>query len=129
ETVQVMLDGVPGALTDRQRRLLELTRQSAERLSSMIAKILDLSAIEAGGMVLEKRWHDAVSLIQPALDTLYPGERAAVPKISLDLPQERLLIDCDRDRVVQVLVNLLENAVKFSPEDGTAGVSARFLSA
>lgn len=126
ETVRVMLDGVPGPLTDRQRRLLDLTGQSAERLSSMIAKILDLSAIEAGGMILEKGWHDVGSLVQPAVDALYPGVPGA-PRVAVDLPAEGLLIDCDHDRVVQILVNLLENAMKFSPEGGVVRVSARLL--
>lgn len=126
ETVRVMLDGVPGPLTDRQHRLLDLTGQSAERLSSMIAKILDLSAIEAGGMVLEKRWNDVASLVQPAVDTLNPGVPGA-PRIEVDLPPDGLQIDCDRDRIVQVMVNLLENAIKFSPDDGVVRISARLV--
>src|SRR5690606_11459064 len=83
-----------------------------------------LSAIEAGGMTLEKRWHDVGSLVQPAVDTLDPGVPAA-PRIAVELPADPLFVDCDRDRIVQVLVNLLENAIKFSPEGGVVRVSAR----
>jgi signal transduction histidine kinase len=123
----VMLDGVPGPLTGKQRRLLELTRQSAGRLSSMIIKILDLSAIEAGAMVLEMRPYDVRSILEPAIDALSLGDPARAPQIVTDLPADLLTIVCDRDRLVQVVVNLLENAVKFSPAGALIRVGARFV--
>ncbi|MQA90488.1 MAG: HAMP domain-containing protein [Gemmatimonas sp.] len=129
ETVQVMLDGVPGALTGKQRRLLELTQQSAGRLSSMIIKILDLSAIEAGAMVLEMRQHEIRSILEPAIDALTLGDPGRSPQIITDLPADPMTIICDRDRLVQVVVNLLENAAKFSPSGGLIRVAARYVDA
>jgi two-component system sensor histidine kinase GlrK len=129
ETVQAMLDGVPGPITGRQRRLLELTNESAVRLSSMIAKILDLSALEAGALVLEVRRHEVRSLIDPAVHALELGDPDRRPPIEVELSPFPLWIECDRDRTVQVLVNLLENAVKFSPEGAPVRVSARLVAA
>jgi signal transduction histidine kinase len=120
-----MLDGVPGPVTAKQRRLLELTNQSARRLSSMITKILDLSAMEAGALALETGVHEVRALVEPALDTLALGDPERRPFIVTELPESPLLIECDRDRIVQVLVNLLENAVKFSPRGAPVYVTAR----
>ena len=52
ETTRILLDEVPGPLTRRQRKLLELSDQSGKRLFSMISNILDLSGLEAGAFAL-----------------------------------------------------------------------------
>lgn len=127
ETVQVMLDGVAGPVTAKQRRLLDLTNQSARRLSSMITKILDLSAMEAGALALELRVHEVRTLVEPALDSLALGDPERRPFIVTELPEGPVLIDCDRDRIVQIVVNLLENAVKFSPPGAPVYVTARLV--
>jgi signal transduction histidine kinase len=127
ETVQVMLDGMAGPITDRQRRLLQLTEESARRLSTMIARILDLSAIEGGALVLEKRRHDVRELVRPAVEILACGEAGRHHRIVTDMPPTLLEVDCDHDRTIQVLLNLLENAAKFSPEGAEIRVSARAI--
>jgi signal transduction histidine kinase len=128
EAVQVMLDEVPGPVTPRQRRLLELTDESAVRLSGMIARILDLSAMEAGALALDLRPHTLRSMIDPAVAAVALGdaERAGTIRPSGDLS---LRVECDRDRVIQLLVNLLENALKFSPPGTPITVSARLVDA
>jgi signal transduction histidine kinase len=125
ETVGVMLDGVVGPVTARQRRMLELTRQSAERLSAMIARILDLSAMEAGAATLDIADHDLTSLVRPALDALALGDPGRAPRVNARTPTAPVRLRSDRDRVVQVLVNLLENAAKFSPPGEPIEIAAR----
>jgi signal transduction histidine kinase len=125
ETVGVMLDGVAGPVTAQQRRMLELTRQSAERLSAMIARILDLSAMEAGAATLDVADHDLAALVTPSLDALALGDPGRAPRVKTRMPTAPARIRCDRDRVVQVLVNLLENAAKFSPPGEPIEISAR----
>jgi signal transduction histidine kinase len=125
ETVQLMLDEVPGPVTARQRRLLELTNQSAERLSSMIIKILDLSAMEAGALTLEVGEHRTDELIARAVDALALGDPLRGSRIVTVLPDVPLVVQCDRDQTLQVLVNLLENALKFSEEGTPVHLSAR----
>ncbi len=127
ETLQLLLDELPGSLTERQRRLLVLNRESGRRLSAMIGKILELSAMEAGTIGLEIGTHDVAHLVREAADqtAMARGERAV--RVTADLPDAPLLLDCDRDQVIQVLVNLLENAVKFTPEGEDIRVSVRHL--
>jgi signal transduction histidine kinase len=125
ETVQLMLDGMPGPVTERQHRLLDLTMQSAHRLSSMIEKILDLSAIEGGGLVLERRPCNIDSIIGPAIEALQLGDPDRRSPIEIDIAGEPLSLECDPDRTVQVIVNLLENAEKFSPPGAPIRIRAR----
>jgi signal transduction histidine kinase len=126
ETVQVLLEEIPGPITERQRRMLTLTDESAVRLSGMIAKLLDLSAMEAGALRLDLRPHPLEAVLHPAVAAVAPAgtERAGRVVVECDVP---LRLECDRDRLIQVLVNLLENAAKFSPADAPIHVRTRFV--
>jgi signal transduction histidine kinase len=125
ETNRLLLDGVPGALTERQRRLLELNLQGSRRLSAMISNLLDLARLEAGGMKYDIREHDLGALVRAAASELeaWAGERGV--RFEIDVPQVPLLIHCDADRVMHLIVNLLDNAAKFSPPEGAVTVRVR----
>ncbi len=115
ETNQLVLDELAGPVTGEQRRMLELNRDGAVRLSGMIGRILDLSRIEAGAMEYDFAPHEVGGLMQRAAD-----EFAAVAKergiaLELALPGSDVMARCDRDRLLQVLSNLLANALKFAP--------------
>ncbi len=115
ETTELLLDGIPGALTDRQKRLLELNLKSNQRLSSMIGNLLDLSRMEAGVMEYELRNQDLLPLLQAAIAEFEVQAREKNIEIKCLLPQSPLLVQCDEDRIVQVFANLIGNAIKFSP--------------
>lgn len=127
ETVNILLDEVPGPLTDKQRRLLILNEQSGRRLSGMIAKLLDLSRLEAGALEPELRMHDLGSLVQQAVDHFGHATRDRGVRIVVPRPAPSLLLECDGERIRQVLDNLLENALKFSPPGGTVEVAVDYL--
>ncbi len=117
EANSVMLDEVAGPLTPKQRQLLMINQDSAQRLSSMLNKLLDLSRIEAG-MQAEYRVVDLLPLVQSSIDRVAEGATANRVALSLDDAAKRLLVRGDADGLSQVFDNLLENAVKFSPFDG-----------
>jgi two-component system sensor histidine kinase GlrK len=125
ETTRILLDEVPGPLTPRQRKLLALSDQSGKRLSSMIANILDLSGLEAGAFALSVRPCELAPLVRTAREQMEPMLLDRGVTISLALPGEPVHLECDPERIVQVLINLLENAVKFSPADGEVRVAVR----
>jgi signal transduction histidine kinase len=122
ETTQLLLERIPGPLSDKQQRLLELNMQSARTLSSIIGNLLDMSKIEAGIMEYDLRPQPLTPLVGAAL-AQYEAQ-AAEKKIALgtELPAGQLLVDCDGDRIVQVIANLLGNAVKFTPKGGVIRV-------
>jgi signal transduction histidine kinase len=119
ETIQIMLDQIPGPLTEKQKRLLELNLQSGK-----IGNLLDLSKIEAGFMEYELKNQDLVPLVRNAIAELEVQAQDKQIRIDTALPEEPLPVECDGDRIVQVLVNLVGNAVKFSPKDTTVRIQA-----
>lgn len=121
ETISILLDEVPGKLTDKQRRLLLLNQHSGERLSAMLAKLLNLSRLEAG-LEPDLQPCDGAQLLRRALDQVESARAEQDLQLGLILPDHRVLVECDTDRTLQVLDNLLENAIKFSPAGGEVSV-------
>ncbi len=122
ETNRLLLDGLPGALTDRQRRLLELNLQGSHRLSAMISNLLDLARLEAGVMTYDMRPHDLGALVRSAASELEAWAHERGVSFVVEAPETPLPLECDAGRIVQVVVNLLDNASKFSPPDGVVTV-------
>jgi signal transduction histidine kinase len=122
ETIQLLLEEIPGPLTEKQKRLLQLNLQSGIRLTSMISNLLDLSKTEAGVMEYELKRCDLVPLVRNAIAEFDVQAQERKIRIDAELPNEPLPVECDSDRIVQVLVNLVGNAVKFSSKGGTVQV-------
>lgn len=115
ETIQLLLDKLPGELSEKQRRLLELNLQSAQRLSTMISNLLDLSRMEAGVLEYELKTADLPQLVRTAVEETEPLAQQKGLRFAMDLPENGIPLECDEDRIIQVLKNLLINAVRFSP--------------
>jgi len=125
EAIQLMLEELPGPLTERQRRLLELNFQSARRLSEMIGKLLDISRMEAGVMEYELKNNDLLKLIRMVVAEYEPQAVEKGLRLSVLLPEQPLSVHCDGDRMIQVLSNLLANATKFTANGGYIEVRAQ----
>ena len=104
-------------LTDEQREYVDATRSSADALLTIINDILDFSKIESGKLELENHPFELHTCIEEALDLLAP--KAAEKKLDLaynvDDSIPKILVS-DVTRLRQILVNLISNAVKFTPE-------------
>lgn len=126
ETIGVLLDQLPGPLSDKQRQLLELTRESGNRLSGMLGKLLDLSRIESGPEpALEMV--DVVPLVHRAVSRVSAASAARGLKLSVTEPARRRLLRGDEAGLEQVIENLLENAIKFSPAGSAIDVDVADL--
>lgn len=115
--IENLLDGVQ---SPDQAVLAGLLAQ-IERLERLVAQLLDLSRLEDGAAVLERRTVDVGELVHTAVEAATLGRDA---DITLDL-QPRLALDGDPDRLVGVLTNLLANALRHSPADTPVAVTAR----
>ncbi|MDR1727124.1 MAG: HAMP domain-containing protein [Acidobacteriota bacterium] len=115
ETIALLLEGIPGPLNEKQRRLLELNRQSGARLTAMIGNLLDLSRVEAGVMEYELQSHDLVALARGVVEEVGVQAQECGVLLQADLPDAPLFAECDGDRIVQVLHNVIGNALKFTP--------------
>jgi two-component system, NtrC family, sensor kinase len=122
---EVLAEGMFGEINEKQTEYLQDILESGRHLLSLINDILDLSKIEAGRMELELADFHLPSAIENAL--ILVRERASRRGIKLGSTiDERLgMISGDERKVKQVLLNLLSNALKFTPEGGRIDVGAR----
>src|SRR5215510_9457733 len=125
ETTHLLLERIPGPLTEKQRRLLELNLQSGKRLAQMIGNLLDLSRLEAGIVEYDTQTSDVADLMHSIVLELSAQAREKSLRILTDIQREPLLVDCDPIRIAQLFTNLLENAIRFSAKGGAVGVNVR----
>ncbi|HXG53655.1 MAG TPA: ATP-binding protein [candidate division Zixibacteria bacterium] len=117
-SVDNMLDGLTGPLTEKQTRYLSRIKSNADRLGRLIADLLDLSRIEAGKVALHPASLNAGQLTAEAAETLRPAAAEKLIELEVTLPEEPVFVWADRDKTIQVLINLLGNAIKFTPPRG-----------
>lgn len=114
ETLQTgALDDPPAA-----HRFLEQMETEVDALSLMVTELLELSRIESGRVPLERKPVRPIEIIFPAYERLNLQAERADLTITVDCPEDLPPIMADANRVQQVIVNLLHNAVKFTPQGG-----------
>ena len=120
-----MLDGLTGPLTNKQANYMIGIKESTERLERLINDVLDLSVIEAGKTELRPTSFSMASLLHEVTDTLKPMAEEKLIDIEIPSTNADPIAWADRDKVTQVLTNLIGNAIKFTPDRGkvTAMVS------
>jgi signal transduction histidine kinase len=121
---EMLLEGLAGPLNSEQREYVTTVMEKGEQLLSIITGILDISRIEAGGVNLDRSRFDVGEAIVSALSTVAPTARRKRLTVEAELPPSLPPVHGDRDKIRQVLVNLLGNAVKFTPEGGRVTVRA-----
>lgn len=122
--VDLLLVGGRGPLADPQARAVGMIGESGRHLLALITDILDVSKIGAGRLDLSLGWVDLRGLCEAAFALVVPSAVQKRHVLSLDAPVTRTLFRADERRLKQVLVNLLGNAVKFTPPGGTIAVEA-----
>jgi len=119
--------GVVGPLPPKARELTTLARQNTERLVRLINDILDLEKLEAGKVRLDARPVTVAQLVARTVGPLAPLAHEAEIAIDTSAIDGELELTADSDRLIQVLTNLLGNAIKFSPRGTTITIAARPL--
>jgi len=122
EMLKLLREELAGPLTPDQRRFLDVTLESSSRLSSMIGNLLDLSRIEAGVMEYNIRPRDLGELLRTALAEFEVQFRGHRLRVEEQIPAGPVAAECDGDRLLQVIGNVLNNAWKVSPVGGAIQV-------
>jgi PAS domain S-box-containing protein len=111
-----------GPLSDRQERPLQMIEESSRHLLSLINDILDLAKIGAGQLNLDLEYVAVESICQASLRLIRQAAQKKRLTIELQLDPAATHVTADARRLTQILVNLLTNAVKFTPAGGTIGL-------
>jgi two-component system sensor histidine kinase KdpD len=119
-------ESVDWSQADR-RTFAETIETSAERLTRLVSNLLDLSRMEAGVYTPERRWYPLGDVIGAVLDRLDLAGRTAGRRIDIDLPDDLPLAFLDHAQMEQVLTNLIENAIKYSPPGSPIRIQARAI--
>ena len=123
--LQNLLDGVTGPLNEKQQRYLSRMLDNAERLIRMIEDLLDRTRIQSGRLDLVPSEIDMGHCVGEAVEQLRLLAQAKRQTLDVVVPPVPLMVWADRDRLIQIVTNLLQNAVKFTPEGGSILVTVR----
>ncbi|MDO8472521.1 MAG: ATP-binding protein, partial [Dehalococcoidia bacterium] len=119
-----LLATAPAGQKDNPRvRLLQNIRRNSERLNRLVGEILDISRLQTGAIKLNPEPVLLSDAIRESMDTVRPMAEAKQLNLTSTSSDEMVLVNADRGRLVQTLINLLANAVNFTPPGGSVSVT------
>ncbi len=122
---EMLVEGLAGQLSAEQRDFVQTIRDKGDQLLALIKGLLDLSKLESGTMSLRKNNVDVAALVRDVASTMTPTARKKEVELALEVEKGLPQIWADAERLRQVLLNLTENAIKFTPVSGAVRLSAR----
>jgi signal transduction histidine kinase/CheY-like chemotaxis protein len=123
--LQNLLDGLTGPLNEKQQRYLSRMLENSDRLIRMIDALLDRTTIQSGRLDLVPVEIDLGACVAEAVEQLRLLAQAKQQTLEVVVSSVQLMVWADRDRLIQIVTNLLQNAVKFTPEGGRILVTVR----
>lgn len=123
--VELVLMEKMGKLNENQKKFLTMAERNISRLMNILNDLLNLSRIESGKMVLKLEELNLRTILELIYFTFQPQAEEKAIELKLDLPPGLPLVYGDREKVEQVLNNLVNNALKFTPKKGEIIISVR----
>src|SRR5213594_1510769 len=114
----LLRDGVPGPLTEKQERLMDIIGQSSERLLGLVNQILEMSRLRAGLVELDRKPLNLAWLVDRVVDELHPRAEEADVTLERERVGANFTYLGDEERLHQLVVNLGANAIRFTPRGG-----------
>lgn len=105
--------------------VLSIASRSAQRMFRLIMSLLDINRLEKGQTITERALDDPVRLIDEALDAVRPTSEGKRQSLKVEAEKNLPQIWVDHDMIARVLINLIDNAVKYTPNEGSILVKAR----
>jgi signal transduction histidine kinase len=121
------MEGDVGKVTPQQKHLLEEAFISSERMVRLIGDFLNVSRLQTGKFVIDKRPVDLAKLVAQELEGLTPNATARNLKFIYKKPKNIPILDLDENKIQQVIMNFSDNALYYSKENSTIKVSLRVV--
>ncbi len=111
-----------GAINDKENaiKFLQMIKNHSERLNNLVDDLLTLSSIELGNIIIEKPLIDPEDVINNVVTMFTEISQKKGLYLKKNIPEEKILIPADRNRLTQILINLIDNAIKFTEKGGVA---------
>ena len=122
--VTILADGLAGDINSEQREYLEIMLAKTNELRTMVSDLLDVTRAKTGKMVIEPRYLSLAELTSAMRTSFQVAATAKGITLSSDVPGDLPPAYADADRVRQVLTNLIDNAIKFTGQEGTIAIGA-----
>jgi PAS domain S-box-containing protein len=125
EGVAIVLDEVTGPVNDRQKKFLDVVKRNSDRLSALINDVLDFQKLKSGRTALDIQSNDIEQILSDVRETMTLYAKKSEVKLSIDCARGLPKAEFDRDKIIQVLTNLVSNAIKFTPPKGHVSVDVK----
>jgi len=124
EGISIVLDGAAGTINKDQKNMLGIAKRNLERLARLINDVLDFQKLDSHKMNFDMQPNDINEVVTEVYDMMKDPAKRRRLKLVLDLEKNLPEIKFDRDRIIQVLTNLVNNALKFT-EKGKIAIGTR----
>ncbi|MCP4714642.1 MAG: HAMP domain-containing protein, partial [Deltaproteobacteria bacterium] len=128
EANQLILDGTSGDVTDQQKQLLNIIKEDAVRLLRLVETIIDLSKMESGLLTYDLQPMSISHPVISAIGSIKLLARRKQIRLSYETDKQIPPLMIDTDKVIQALINIMTNAIKFTPKGGQVAVAVRMIS-
>ncbi|MFW6120391.1 MAG: ATP-binding protein [Petrotogales bacterium] len=123
--IQMVLKQTLGDITDEQQKALNVVLRNTDRLDNLIRDILDISRLESGTMKFVPEETNVQKMVDEAVETMKSSADLKNIKINTDMGDDLPGLTIDQSRIRQVIINMVSNAVKFSPDGSIINVRVK----
>ena len=122
--IMMIQRGLGGPVTEQQQELLKIAHQGSQTMLELVNNLLDIAKMEQGRMTLELEPLVPYAIVDQAVDRLQASARTRNVRIDQCLAVGLPLVEADDEKIVRVLQNLIDNALKFSPDNSVVTLGA-----
>jgi len=124
-SVGLLLEGITGDVTEDQKELLDAIKEDNERLKSLVSDLLDLSRLESGKIQMDIDSYNISEIIDHSAKPFYRQAEDKNVSIDIDIKENIPKVKADFNKISWVLTNLINNALRYTPEDGSGKIKIK----